>query len=56
MEKEDREWLKANRPWDYDASFGDPVTGFSGTEDSGCLWIIIVGVLILFVWGLVKFI
>lgn len=56
MKKEDKEWLKENAPWDYDALYGDPVTGFSGSDDSGCLGVIFIGLIALGVWGLAELI
>lgn len=43
MTKESKKWLKENEPWEYDALYGDPVTGFSDSYDSGCLGVIFIG-------------
>ena len=42
MTKEDKKWLKANEPWNYDALYGDPVTGFSGSDNGGCFEFILI--------------
>ena len=55
MTEKQKQWLKENEPWNYDAFYGDPVTGSTGVEDSGCMGIIFIGVIALGIWGLFEF-
>ncbi len=56
MKEEQKQWLKENEPWNYEALYGDPVTGRTDTDDSGCLGVIFIGIIALGIWGLVEFI
>ena len=45
MKNKNKQWLKKNEPWTYDAFYGDPVTGSSRDDVFGCvapIFIIIV--------------
>lgn len=33
MTKEQKQYLKENEPWNYEAFYGDPVTGRAGSDD-----------------------
>lgn len=55
MTEKQKQWLKENEPWNYDAFYGDPVTGSSGVGDSGCMGIIFIGIIALGIWGLFEF-
>jgi hypothetical protein len=56
MTKENIKWLKENEPWEYDALYGDPVTGQTTSDDSGCISVIFIGLIALGIWGLVNLI
>ena len=40
MTKEEIKWMKENAPWDYEALYGDPVTG--NATNSGCGELILI--------------
>ena len=43
MTKEEyKKWLKENEPWRYDDLYGDPVTGFSGSDNGDCFEIVFI--------------
>lgn len=53
MTKEDKQWLKENEPWNYDALYGDPVTGKS--DNDGVINFIIVAILAgVITWGIIS--
>jgi hypothetical protein len=48
MTKQEKEYLKEHAPWDYEAFYGDPVTGFTGSNNDGCgVAVLIVGILVI---------
>lgn len=52
MTKEDKQWLKENEPWNYEARFSDPVTGSTSTDTTGAeVFFIALGI-----WGLLSLI
>lgn len=46
MTKEDKQWLKENEPWNYEAFYGDPVTGQTNSDDGGCLTVILLSIIV----------
>lgn len=55
MTKEQKQWLKENEPWNYDAFYGDPVTGSTGVDYSEGIGVIFIGIAALVIWGLFEF-
>ena len=52
MTKEHKQWLKENEPWNYEAFYGDPVTGSTSTDTTGAeVFFIALGI-----WGLLNLI
>ncbi len=51
MTKKRKRLFKKHRPWDYDAFYGDPVTGQTGTDAIGVEVFFIV-LIALGIWGL----
>lgn len=49
MTKEEKQYLKEHAPWDYEAYYGDPVTGQTESDTTG------VGVFIIVVLALLGF-
>jgi hypothetical protein len=54
MTKEEKDYLKEHRPWEYEALYGDPVTGQTDIDTSIEVWLIIF--LALGIWGLISLI
>ena len=55
MSEERKKWLKKNKPWEYDALYGDPVTGKNNSNENGCLSVIFIGIIALGIMGLITF-
>lgn len=58
--KEEMKYLKKYHPMEYDAYFGDPVTGGTNGDNFGCLTLIIVSIVavlftLIFFFGEIKF-
>jgi hypothetical protein len=50
MTKEEKDYLKGHRPWDYDSLYEDPV-GQAGTDTTGVALFFII-LMALGIWGL----
>ena len=55
MTKEHKQWLKENEPWNYEAFYGDPVTGSTSTDTTGAE-VFFLALVALGVWGLFNLI
>lgn len=53
MTKEEKQWLKENEPWEYDAFYGDPVTGSTGIDYSDAYAAIIFAVVMALVFWII---
>ena len=56
MTKEHKQWLKENEPWNYEALFGDPVTGRTDSDSSGFAEVFFIFCIGLGIWGLISLI
>jgi hypothetical protein len=55
MTKEEKDYLKEHRPWEYEALYGDPVTGRTDVDTTGVEVFFII-LIALGIWGLISLI